>query len=279
LSKYLIVNADDFGLTHGVTKGIIEGAKSGIITSTSVMVNELIYGKVAFKKEDCSKLGVGLHLNLTQGRPILPAVDVTSLVSFDGFFLKPEKLFEHPDKIHPAQVEKEWRAQLAAFRTIFGIPDHLDSHHHVHMYPSLFNIFCQLAIEMQLPIRFPIPAENIPELELFPFMFTETRGLSTEQWMEQHSLLDMVNLDYPDHFMDNFFYLQKGQPDVIAKIMSLFPYGSSEMMCHPGYSDDSLSRVSTFTQRRGDEMEILKAESTRRLIKDNDIELIRFSDL
>lgn len=279
MSKYLIVNADDFGLTQGVTRGIIDGAKSGIITSTSVMVNELIYGKVTFKKEDCSRLGFGLHLNLTQGRPILPAVDVTSLVSFDGFFLKPEKLFEHPDKIHPAQVEKEWRAQLAAFRTIFGIPDHLDSHHHVHMYPSLFNIFCQLAIEMQLPVRFPIPVENIPELNLFPFKITETRELSDEQWMEQRSLLEMINLDHPGQFMDNFFYLQKDQPEVITRIMTLFPYGKSEMMCHPGYSDENLARISTYTRRRVDELEILKAESTRRLLKDNEIELIRFSDL
>ncbi len=81
MGKYLIINADDFGLTGEVTSGIIDAFKTGVVTSTSVLINELIYEKISFNKSDCANLGFGLHLNLTQGRSILPAVDVSSLMT------------------------------------------------------------------------------------------------------------------------------------------------------------------------------------------------------
>lgn len=279
MSRYLIINADDFGLTQGVTRGILDAAMGGVVTSTSVMINELVYEKYTFKKSDCSRLGIGLHLNLTQGRPILPAVDVTSLVSFDGYFMKPEKLFAHPERIHIGQVEKEWRAQIAAFRTVFGIPDHLDSHHHVHLYPALFNLFCHLALELKLPIRFPVQIENLPETEFFPYSFSDGNDLHESQWMEEHNLLEMVKLSYPDHFMDNFFYTYKEEPDTIQKIIDSIPEGINEMMCHPGYMDDRLSRVSTYTTRREDELSCLKSSHIREILKRSGIELIRFSNI
>jgi len=279
MGKYLIINADDFGLTDGVTRGIIDASNTGVVTSTSVLINELIYERITVNKTECSKLGIGLHLNLTQGRSILPAVDVSSLMSYDGFFMKPEQLLANPQKIHPAQVEKEWRAQIAAFRTIFGIPDHLDSHHHIHLYPSLFNIFCQLAVELQLPVRFPIQVENIPEINILPFSFTDGIELLNSQWSEEQNLLDLIKLDYPDHFMDNFFYLYKDQPDIIQQIINSFPEGTSELMCHPGYISDRLSQVSTYTKRRKDELTLLQKQSTRAILRNAGIDLIRFSDL
>lgn len=279
MSRYLIVNADDFGLTQGVVKGIIDGANSGIVTSTTVLINELVYEKFTFNKNDYARLGIGLHLNLTQGRPILPAVDVNSLVSLDGLFMKPEMLFAHPEKIHMGQVEKEWRAQLAVFRTVFGIPDHLDSHHHVHIYPSLFNIFCQLALEMKIPIRFPVQIEDLPETEFLPYSFSDGIDLHESQWLEQHNLLDMVNIGYPRHFMDNFFYTHRDEPETIKRIIDSIPEGTNEMMCHPGYVDDRLRLVSTYTTRREDELSLLRSGKIRDLLKRSGIELIRFSDL
>ncbi len=279
MGKYLIINADDFGLTGGVTRGIIEAFKTGVVTSTSVLINEMIYEKITVNKDDCAKLGIGLHLNLTQGRSILPAVDVSSLVSFDGYFMKPEQLLANPEKIHPAQVEKEWRAQIAAFRAIFGVPDHLDSHHHIHLYPSLFNIFCQLAIELQLPVRFPIQVENMPAIKILPVSFADGIELSESQWNEEHNLLDLIKLNYPDHFMDNFFYLHQDQPETIQQIITAFPEGTSELMCHPGYLSDRLYQISTYTSRREEELVMLKRKSTRAILKNAGIDLIRFSDL
>lgn len=279
MNKYLIINADDFGLTQGVTRGIIEAANTGVVTSTSVMINELIYEKITFNKKEFSRLGIGLHLNLTQGRPILPPVDVTSLVSLDGFFMKPDRLFARPENIHLAQVEKEWRAQIAAFRAVFGIPDHLDSHHHVHLYPTLFNIFCQLALEMKIPIRFPVEIENLPETQFLPYSFSDGIELHANQWNEQRNVLKMVKIGYPDHFMDNFFYTDKDKPGSIKKIIDSIPEGVNEMMSHPGYVDDRLLQISTYTTRREEELNELKSKTTRDLLKRSGIDLIKFSDL
>jgi hypothetical protein len=79
--------------------------------------------------------------------------------------------------------------------------------------------------------------------------------------------------------MDNFFYLYKDQPEIIQQIITAFPEGISELMCHPGYTSDRLSQISTYTKRREEELDILKRKSTRVILKNAGIDLIRFSDL
>jgi hypothetical protein len=85
--RQLIVNADDFGYSSGVNRGILEAHRQGIVTSTSVMVNQR--AAPAGTKQaltDAPDLGLGLHLILTQGRPVLPPGQVPSLVGGDGRF-------------------------------------------------------------------------------------------------------------------------------------------------------------------------------------------------
>lgn len=91
MNRGLIVNADDFGVTAGVSRGILDAVRHGIVRSTTAMVN--LPGEADLDADAASLrgLGIGLHLNLTWGRPVAPADRVASLVDGDGRFTRDRK--------------------------------------------------------------------------------------------------------------------------------------------------------------------------------------------
>ena len=84
--KKLIVNADDFGLTEGVNRAVIEGHVHGIITSASLLANGAAFGSAVAMSKSYAKLGVGVHLNLTEGRPVSAPSEIPSLANSQEFF-------------------------------------------------------------------------------------------------------------------------------------------------------------------------------------------------
>jgi chitin disaccharide deacetylase len=129
--KRLIVNADDFGYTPGVTRGILRAHKNGIVTSTTVMIN-MPYAEESLRmaREQAPDLGVGLHLNLTAGTPLSAPNLVPDLVDKNGEFLSRETLLPKLSSIDPGQLACEIQAQAQRFVELMGKPpDHLDSHH------------------------------------------------------------------------------------------------------------------------------------------------------
>ena len=126
----LIVNADDFGMTQANTIGILVGHSQGIITSTTCMMN-MPYAEFALEQaKKFPQLGVGVHLVLTVGRPLVEGAQ--SYTDQNGDFIRPK---DYPDgKPHANQDElyREWKAQIEKFIEIAGHkPTHIDSHHHV----------------------------------------------------------------------------------------------------------------------------------------------------
>src|SRR4029077_13015567 len=133
----LIVNADDFGMTEGINRGIIEAFEAGAVTSTSVMV-----GMPAF--EDAVRggraagdgLGVGLHFTLTAGRPLTRAA---SLVNPETGAFVPIRTFmvrALSGRVRAREVVEECAAQIARARDAGLRLTHLDGHHHVHIIPG-----------------------------------------------------------------------------------------------------------------------------------------------
>src|SRR5215813_14504652 len=86
-TKQLIVNADDFGMTEGVNRGIIDGHTRGVISSATLMANMPAFDAAVRLAKDHPALGVGLHFNITQGRPVADASRVSSLINDRGEFL------------------------------------------------------------------------------------------------------------------------------------------------------------------------------------------------
>ncbi|MCI8662190.1 MAG: chitin disaccharide deacetylase [Hungatella sp.] len=154
----LVVNADDFGYTKGVTEGIIEGYHRGIVRSTTALTNMpwLELGKNLTK--DCQDLGIGVHMTLTLGKAL---TGVKSFTDDQGNFLSKARI--QSMDLNQEEVYEEWKAQIERFREVFGrMPAHLDSHHHMHvMNEKLRETAQRLAGEYHLALRRFCPYEFV----------------------------------------------------------------------------------------------------------------------
>ncbi len=135
-----MINADDFGLLPEVNRAVIEVFRAGSLTSATLMVNAAGTDEAVDLARRHPGLAVGLHFTLTQGRPVSAPDRVPSLVDAEGVFWRRTD-FERRllcGRIRREDVARELNAQLTAFRAT-GLPiSHIDSHHHVHMFPPVF---------------------------------------------------------------------------------------------------------------------------------------------
>src|SRR6516225_9578105 len=146
--KNLIVNADDLGWTEGVNRGIVEAHQKGLVTSCSLMANGRAFESAFEAAQSNPQLGIGVHLNLSDGPPTAPAEEVRGLLNEVGELEDgPESLLLRiaSRSIAMEEVEREWDAQIQKVRRNGIEPTHLDGHKHVHMLPGLFEIALRLA--------------------------------------------------------------------------------------------------------------------------------------
>jgi len=145
--KKLIINADDFGMSREVNDGTKKGVKQGIITSVSVMVNMPYFNDAIQFIKKYPQVSVGLHFNITEGKPVLLPKDVESLIrEDDNFYYWPNLIGREIFKnIKQDEIEQELRKQYAKLRDTGITITHIDSHHHVHLYPSIFKIISAFA--------------------------------------------------------------------------------------------------------------------------------------
>jgi predicted glycoside hydrolase/deacetylase ChbG (UPF0249 family) len=137
--RYLIVNADDFGLSPGVNAGIVQAHEHGIVTSASLMVRQPAAEAAAAYARGRPALGLGLH------------VDLGEWAFRDGHW---HALYERVPPDDAAAVEDEVHGQLERFRKLVGRdPDHLDSHQHVHRREPARAVLESLAARLRLPLR------------------------------------------------------------------------------------------------------------------------------
>lgn len=125
----LVINGDDLGLTKGVTAGIIEGYKKGILRSTTALANSQYLEEAKKLCDENPGLGVGVHLNCTLGKAL---TENKTLTDEKGMFFPGRKTIWSKD-VDYDELYNEWKAQIERFIQVFGHkPTHLDSHHSVH---------------------------------------------------------------------------------------------------------------------------------------------------
>jgi predicted glycoside hydrolase/deacetylase ChbG (UPF0249 family) len=209
MRRCLIVNADDFGLTPGVSAGILAAHRHGIVTSTTVLVTTDVDRNALAAARD-SGLGIGLHINLTLGRPLTRA---PSLVDASGHFIRDARRAAAGASVD--DVEREVAAQIETFTALVKrAPTHLDTHHHVGLYPPVREVVLEVARTLGLPVRSQDAAAR-------------TRARS-------------AGLRTTDHFFGESgpdAYWTAGR--TLAHLRAL-PPGVSEFMCHPGRFDADL---------------------------------------
>jgi hypothetical protein len=279
MSKRLIVNADDYGRSPGVSRGILEAYRGGIVTSTTVMINQPSVRAQLDEALACDGLGTGLHLVFSAWRPMLPPEAIPTLVDGDGYFWGQHDLWARAEEISAKHLRAEFSAQLALFTDWAGrLPDHLDCHHFVHLYPPFFQVYADLAAEHRLPLRVPFPPESdfrqavatLPYLEEFPLDLV--RGMVATN----SALLESRRLTYPDRFIGTFFGTEALTLDNLLRLLRALPDGITELMCHPGYVDAALAS-STYCRERETELALLTHPAVRECMAECGIELVTFS--
>jgi len=283
MATRLIVNADDFGRTRGVSDGILRAYKEGIVTSTTAMMNMPgVAHDLQRAKAEAPDLGIGVHLNFTAGRPLLPIEWVGSLVNEQGHLLSQEMIQANPTRLDPDELKSELKSQISTFNNVMGrAPDHLDVHHFVHIHPHLFAVYLDLAMEFNLPVRIPIPRTEVA------FAATDwsprlAAGLSKAKLepllLEDWQLLAKNTVRSTDHCQLGFY----GEEATLANLLGLLdalPDGVTELMTHPGLADNALRAESGYSLEREQEMAILTHPTVKARIKELNIELVTFAAL
>ncbi len=281
MGKKLIVNADDYGRSPGVSRGILHAHREGIVTSTTALINQPGVESQLTEALACPALGIGLHLVFTAWRPVLPPELIPSLVDEQGFFLDQHTAWARAEAISLEHLRRELSAQYERFRTLAGRPpDHLDCHHFVHLYPPFFEVYADLAAQYRLPLRVPFPAETdfLQALETLPFLEEFPHDLVRGMIVTNSALLQARHLAHPDHFISTFFGREALALNYLLHLLHTLPEGTSELMCHPGYSDGDLAS-STYRQERETELALLTRPAVRQWVAELGIELVTFAGL
>src|SRR5262245_49085000 len=128
MRKRLIINADDYGLSRGITEGILLTHRKGLLTSASLMVNQPATEYAVRKAPEAPQLGIGIHLNLTEGKPVLPKERVPTLVNPAGEFPGPAEMGRRllRWRASTAEIEAEFRAQIRLMKSLGLVPTHAD---------------------------------------------------------------------------------------------------------------------------------------------------------
>ena len=248
-ARTLIVNADDFGLTRGVSRGILEAHRSGIVTSTTLIVNRPVEPAL-FEELRASGLGVGLHLNLTLGGPVASPKRVPSLVDPEGKFIRDAR--EAAKRADKDEARIELGTQIDAFRKIMGrFPTHLDSHHHVGRHEPILELVLEFARAIKAPLR--------------------------SQDAQVRDAARKLKLRTPDHFMGESGPEPYWSAERVLGQLAALPGGVSEFMTHPGYFDEELA-YSRYGKQRETELGGLTDPRARELIAREDIRLAHFGN-
>lgn len=232
--KKIIINADDFGLTSEINKGIIQSFKNGIVTSTSLITNGEGFTEAVQLIKDNSSLDVGIHLTVIEEKSVLSKKEVPTLVDESGNFRKNayQFFFDYMrNRISLYDVEREFIAQIEkAYNSGIEI-SHIDSHQHIHMLPGILEITMQLAEDFGIKyIRYP--REKMAVMDVF-------RVRSTFRIVQQ-MIINIFCLfsrgKIRKYALDNFCgFFHGGHLDkkLFLGIIKSLDEGITEIMCHP----------------------------------------------
>jgi predicted glycoside hydrolase/deacetylase ChbG (UPF0249 family) len=272
----LIINADDFGLSEGINRGIMEAFDAGVLRSTSIMVGMPAFPDAVRRAGAAGKaLGIGLHFALTAGRPLTPAPSL--VISETGDFLSLSALIRRAllGRVNPREVADECAAQIARAREARLELTHLDGHHHVHVLPGIRDAVRRVVQAEAIPaIRRPrerlfgVPAwrRRLPERLLIRVLAND---MNPERWRVRMT----------SHFVGSTLLGAPHFEAGLLRVLGWLPEGTTELMVHPGYVTGALPGADPYTTQREVELRALTSSAVRKRLSSGLVHLIHFGQL
>lgn len=270
--RRLIVNADDFGKSESANEAIVRAHREGVLTTTSLMVNEQACASAVQLARENPRLGVGLHLTLLCGRSALPPQKIPGLVDAQGRFTDNSagaglRYFFRPGL--RAQLRAEIHTQFERFRQT-GLPlDHVNGHLHLHLHPTVFRILTEDAKQLGIQrvrltfdpfwLNLRLAGGHLGYRLLHAIIFGLLAAWARPQF-RRHRF---------GHTERVFGLLQNAHVDesYVLNLLPQLPAGNSELYSHPSLDEFR------------NEFEALVSPRVRQRVAELGVELIRYQDL
>jgi predicted glycoside hydrolase/deacetylase ChbG (UPF0249 family) len=265
--KRLIVNADDFGFTPDVNRGILAAHRGGILTASTLMANGDAFDDAVRLARDAPWLDVGCHLVLISGRSLLPPYAPLPASAPELLWALAARRIRVYDEL-AAQVRRVLAAGIEA--------THLDTHKHTHLAPPVLDAVARIAEEFEIrwvrrPFDIPLTAARGGGL-----LQRATNGGLQVLRGRFHRVLARHGCRTTDHFA-GFQLTGRFRAPELTQLIRELPEGLTEFMCHPGYCGEDLRRARTrLKESREREMEALVAPAVRAALAEAGVELVNY---
>ena len=293
--RRLIVNADDFGFTAGVNRGIVEAHSRGIVTSSTLMVNGRAFEDAVCLATTVPLLSVGCHVVLIDGEPVLDAKQLPSITSANASAAASGARFRDglksfaaralAGRLDPGEIEAEANAQIRKLQAAGVSVSHLDTHKHTHIFPAVLRPLLRAAQACSVPAirnpfgpRMPLKSSDLMRRPNLWTRYAEVRVLRTLA-AKFRDAAKGGGLATPDGTL-GIEVTGTLDEKLFSSIAAMIPEGTWEFVCHPGYNDDDLQLAKTrLRASRETELRVLTMPQARELLSQQGIELISYREL
>jgi hopanoid biosynthesis associated protein HpnK len=264
VSRFLIVTADDFGLHASVNEAVERAARAGVLTAASLMVAEPAAADAVRRAHEMPHLRVGLHVVLADGRAWLPRERIPSLVDANGrfrnrMFIDGVRFFALPNVRR--QLEAEIRAQFEAFAATGLRLDHVNTHKHFHLHPTLLRMLLRIGRDYGLGA----PSVHSAGMRLpdEPFWTAPASAMLLSPWLRlMKRRLRAAHVRHNDHI---FGVANSGHMSerLLLQILARLPAGVTEIYLHPATQSGAVISPSMADYRHSDELDALMSPQVR----------------
>jgi hopanoid biosynthesis associated protein HpnK len=289
--RRLIINADDFGLSSGVNRAILEAHQHGVVTSATLMAGGRAFAEAVQLAQHAPQLNIGCHIVLVDGEPLLPAAQVPTLLAAEGGTPRFRNGIGElataalRGRIDAAQVEAEATAQMRKLQTAGLKLSHFDTHKHAHMFPAILRPLLRAARACG------VCALRNPFAPVKPLAFAHLlrRPRLWKRYSEVTALRRLLD-NFPQAVQEEQMFTTDGTFGIVSTgaldqrlfeaIVGSIPEGTWEFVCHPGYNDAELNTVRTrLREAREQELRVLTSEAAREVLRRHGVELISWRQL
>ena len=293
--RKLIVNADDFGLTAGVNRAIIETHNGGVVSSATLMANGAAFDDAVTAARSAPNLSVGCHVVLVDGTPVSPPDAVDTLLAIRS--AEPDKFYSSLSAFAARamlggfdrdQLVAEVTAQIRKIQSAGLQVTHLDTHKHAHIFPEILAALLRAArICGVRAIRNPfVPVKAMParlfkgKRELWK-RYGQVRMLHTfsGQFLQRTKRAGLLTPDGVVGVIETGSLESSGYSSLLRQTLASLPEGTWELVCHPGYNDADLRAAGTrLLDSREEERRLLTSTELRQFLEEQKIRVIGYRE-
>jgi hopanoid biosynthesis associated protein HpnK len=285
--RRLIVNADDFGLTLGVNRAIVETHCHGAVTSATLMANGQAFDDAVERAKSEPRLSIGCHVVLVDGVPlrVVKTPTLSDKKIPDGRFYQSLNSFALRalgGRIDDDEIEAEVTAQIRKLQAAGIAVSHLDTHKHTHIFPQVLRPLLRAARACGVPaVRNPFGPVRFSILAKYPSLWKRysqvavlnrlggrfRKSVAEAEMLTTDGTVGIVATGAMDHYL-------------FANIIDSLPEGTWELVCHPGYNDADLANIRTrLRESRVEELRVLISPEARETLDRSGVQLISYRDL